>query len=86
MWKERHTKKLETAKQKPVVYIVSADVKAVYPSMYRETVTKALECPLEKHSDYSADARKIIVELINGKWEFSPPANDIQVNPVWRSY
>ena len=20
------------------------------------------------------------------KWEFSPPANDIQVNPVWRSY
>jgi len=63
MWKERHTKKLETAKQKPVVHIVSADVKAVYPSMYRETVTKALECPLEKHSDYSADARKIIVEL-----------------------
>ena len=26
-------------------------------------MTKALECALEKHSDYSAEARKIIVEL-----------------------
>jgi len=56
-------KKLETAKQKPVFYIVAADVKALYPSLYRDTVTKALECALEKHSDYSAEARKIIVEL-----------------------
>jgi len=62
MWKERLTKKLETAKQKPVLYIV-ATVKALYPSLYRDTVTKALECALEKHSDYSAEARKIIVEL-----------------------
>jgi len=29
----------------------------------RDTVTKALECALKKHSDYSAEARKIIVEL-----------------------
>ena len=63
MWKERLTKKLETAKQKPVFYIVAADVKALYPSLYGDTVTKALECALEKHSDYSAEARKIIVEL-----------------------
>jgi len=56
-------KKLETAKQKPVFYIVAADVKTLYPSLYRDTVTKALECALEKHSDYSAEARKIIVEL-----------------------
>jgi len=28
-----------------------------------ETLTKALECALEKHSGYSAEARKIIVEL-----------------------
>ena len=56
-------KKLDTAKQKAVFYIVAADVKALYPSLYRDTVTKALECALEKHSDYSAEARKIIVEL-----------------------
>ena len=63
MWKERLTKILETAKQKLVSYIVAADVKALYPSLYRDTVTNALECALEKHSDYSAEARKIIVEL-----------------------
>ena len=38
-------------------------IKAICPSLYRDTVTKALECALEKHSDYSAEARKIIVEL-----------------------
>jgi len=54
MWKERLTNKLETAKQKPVFYIVAADVKALYPSLYGDIVTKALECALEKHSDYSA--------------------------------
>jgi len=63
MWKERLTKKLETVKQKPVFYIVAADMKALYPSLYRDTVTKALECALEKHSDYSAEACKIIIEL-----------------------
>ena len=45
MWKERLTKKLETAKPKPVFYI-AADVKALYSSLYRDTVTKALECAL----------------------------------------
>ena len=49
--------------KKTVFYIVAADVKALYPSLYRDTVTKALECALEKHSDYSAEARKNIVEL-----------------------
>ena len=44
-------------------YIVAADVKELYPSSYKDTVTKALECALEKHSNYSAEARKIIVEL-----------------------
>jgi len=46
-----------------VFYIVAADAKALYPSLYRDTVTKALECTLETHSDYSSEARKIIVEL-----------------------
>ena len=46
-----------------VFYIVAGDVKALYPCLYRDTVTKALQCALEKHSDYSAKARKIIVEL-----------------------
>ena len=63
MWKERLTKKLETAKKKTVFYIVAADVKALFPSLRRDTLTKPLECALEKHSDYSAEARKIIVEL-----------------------
>ena len=63
MWKEHLTKKLETAKPKPVFSIVAADGKALYPNLYRDTVTKALECALEKQSDYSAEARKIIVEL-----------------------
>ena len=63
MWNEHLTKKTETAKQKAVVYIVAADVKPLYPSLYRDTVTKALECALEKYSDYSAEACKIIVEL-----------------------
>jgi len=35
-----YKKKLETAKQKPVSYVVSADVKALFPSLYRNTVTK----------------------------------------------
>ena len=46
-----------------MLYIVAADVKALYPRLHRDTVTKALECALEKHSDYSAEAHKIIVEL-----------------------
>jgi len=46
-----------------VFYIEAADVKALYSSLYRDTVTKALECALEKHSGCSAEARKIIVEL-----------------------
>jgi len=57
MWKERLTKKLETAKPKPMFYIVAADVKALYPTFYRHIVTKALQCALEKHSNYSAEAR-----------------------------
>ena len=56
-------KNLETAKQKPVFYIAAADVKALYPSLYRDTVTKSLECALERHSGDSSEARKIIVEL-----------------------
>jgi len=46
-----------------VSYIVAADVKELYPSLYKDTVTIALECALEKHSGYSAEARKIIVKL-----------------------
>jgi len=44
MWKDRLTKKQETAKPKPVFSIVAADVKALCPSLYRDTVTKTLEC------------------------------------------
>jgi len=38
-------------------------VKALYPSLYRDTVTKPLEYALEKHSNFNTKARKIIVKL-----------------------
>jgi len=62
-WKERLTKTEETGKQKQVFYTVAADVKALYPSLCRDTVTKALECALEKHSNFNTNAQKIIVQL-----------------------
>jgi len=46
----------ETGKQKQVFYIVAADVKALNPSLSRDTVTKALECALEKHSNFNTNA------------------------------
>jgi len=64
-WKDRLTKTQENGKQKPVFYILAADVKALYSSLCRDTVTKALECALEKHSNINTKARKIIVELNN---------------------
>ena len=42
---------------------MAADVKALYPSLCRNTVTKPLECALEKHSNFNTKARKIIVKL-----------------------
>ena len=44
-------------------YIVAADVKALYPSLCRDTVTKALEFASEKHSNFNTNAQKIIVKL-----------------------
>jgi len=41
-WKDRLTKTRETGKQKLVFCIVAADVKAFYPSLCRDTVTKLL--------------------------------------------
>jgi len=46
-----------------VFYIVAADVKALYPSLCKDTVTKALECALKKHSNFNTNAQKIIVKL-----------------------
>jgi len=62
-WKDCLIKTQETTKQKPVFVIVVADVKALYPSLCRDTVTKALECALEKHSKFNTKTRKIIVGL-----------------------
>jgi len=43
---------------------VAADMKALYPSLCRDTVTVvALECVLEKDSIFNTKARKIIVKL-----------------------
>ena len=63
IWKEILTKTDETGKQKHVFYIVAADVNALYPSLCRDTVTKALEYALEKHSNFNTNAQKIIVKL-----------------------
>jgi len=47
-------------KAKPVFYIVVADAKALHPSLCRDTVTKALECALEKDSKLNTNAQKIL--------------------------
>ena len=44
---------------------MAAGVKALSPSLCRDTATKALECPLEKNFDFKAETRKIIVKLNN---------------------
>ena len=44
-------------------YIVAGDVKGLYPSLCRDTVTNPLECALEKHSNFNTNAQKIIVKL-----------------------
>jgi len=43
----------------------TADVKALYTSLCRDTVAKALEYALKKHSKFNTKARKIIVKLNN---------------------
>ena len=35
----------------------------LYPSLCRDTVTKAFECALEKHSNFNTNAQKMIVKL-----------------------
>jgi len=62
-WKDRQNKNLGTEKQRPALYTVVADMKTLYPSLCRDTVTKALEYSLEKHSIFHIRARKIVVEL-----------------------
>ena len=62
-WKDRLTKTRETGKQKPVFYIVVADVEVLQPRLCRDTVTKAFECELEKHSNFNTKARATFVEL-----------------------
>jgi len=39
---------------------LAADVKAIYPSLCRDTVTKALECALEKHSKFNTKLQKTL--------------------------
>jgi len=39
---------------------VAADAKALHPSLCRDTVTKALECALEKDSKLTTNAQKIL--------------------------
>jgi len=42
----------------PAFYVVIArDVKALYPSLCREIVAKALEIPLERHYNYNTKSR-----------------------------
>jgi len=42
----------------PALYVVIArDVKALYPSLCKEIVTKALEIPLERHYNFNTKSR-----------------------------
>jgi len=50
-WNDRlMIKILANDEQTPVFCIVAADVKELNPSLYRDTVTEALECALERHT------------------------------------
>jgi len=49
--------------QKSVLYIVAADVEALHPCLRRHSVTKDLECALERHSIVTTKTRKTITEL-----------------------
>jgi len=51
--------------QKSVFYIVVADVEALYPCLRKNSVTKDLECALERHSIVTTKTRKTIAELDN---------------------
>jgi len=42
---------------------MAANVTALYPSLCRDTATKALESALETHSTFNTKTHKIIVEL-----------------------
>jgi len=53
----------EFEKQKPVFYIMVADVEAFHPSLCRDAVTKALKSAMEKHFIFNTRAYKIIAEL-----------------------
>ena len=55
-WKHRQTKNHKNWKTKACDLHATADVKALYPSLCRDTVTKALECALEKHSIFNNKA------------------------------
>ena len=61
-WKHCQTKKLGTEKERPAFKNVVEDVKALYPSLCRDTMTKALEYALKKHSIFNTKTRKIDVE------------------------
>ena len=50
-------------KERLVFYIAAEDMKALYPSLCRDTVNKALGCSLEVHSIFNTRASEIIVEL-----------------------
>jgi len=61
-WKNCLTKTWKTGKQIPAFSIISADAKALYSSLCRETVTKVLERALEKQCKFNKP-QEIIVEL-----------------------
>ena len=62
-WWDRLTKTRESGKLTPVFTVMVADVKALYLSLCRSTVSKALECSLDKYSNYNTKAGETFVEL-----------------------
>ena len=61
--KDRLNKRLANENQKPLFYVVTADVKELHPNLCRGTVSKTFECALKRHSIFHTKARKIVVEV-----------------------
>ena len=60
-WKKNHDA-LNLRSNDPL-YLVAADVCALYPSIKRETVKMALELALEEHSKFDSSGQRILINL-----------------------
>ena len=60
-WKKNHN--TSNIRNNDPLYLVAADVCALYPSIKRETVKMALELALKEHSKFNLSGQRILVNL-----------------------